>query len=140
MYLYTREVSRMSLKSILLVDDSEAEQFLYKSIIEVYDSDIEVTSAYDGQEALEILNDDRFEIDAVLLDINMPRVNGFQFLDAYSQSFNKEHLIIAMVTSSSQIADKEKALAYDAVSEYFEKPLTTDNLETLSKMLAKEDA
>lgn len=125
----------MAFKTILLVDDSEAEQFLYRSIIEVFDDSIEVVSAYDGQEALDKLEE--HEIDVVLLDINMPRLNGFQFLDKYQESFNNDHVIIAMVTSSSQTADKEKAMTYNIVNKYFEKPLTTDHLTELHEISQK---
>ncbi len=123
------------MKNILLVDDSEAEQFLYKSIVEVFDPSITVTSAYDGQEALEILGEGAIPFDAILLDINMPRVNGFEFLDIYQEQFKNEHIIVAMVTSSSEAADKEKAMTYSVVNKYFEKPLTVDNLNELNQLI-----
>lgn len=128
----------MTLKTILLVDDSEAEQFLYKSIIEVYDREINVISAYDGQEALEILGDGGHKIDAVLLDINMPRIDGFQFLELYQENFHSEEVVVAMVTSSSQKADKDRALSYKVVSKYFEKPLTTEHVEELSEIVEEK--
>lgn len=125
------------MKNILLIDDSEAEQFLYKSIVEVFDPSITVTPAYDGQEALDILGAGDIDFDAILVDINMPRLNGFEFLDIYQENFKHkhEHVIVAMVTSSSQSSDKEKALSYPVVSKYFEKPLTTSHLENLGLLI-----
>lgn len=130
----------MSLKNILLIDDSEAEQFLFKSIIEVFDPEIDVTSAYDGQEAMELLNAGAAEkIDAILMDINMPRINGFQFLDLYQEQYNEnDHVIVTMVTSSSQTTDKDKAMTYSVVNKYFEKPLTAEHLETLAKIAGEK--
>lgn len=128
----------MTIKSIFLVDDSEAEQFLYKSIIEVFDPEVEVISAYDGQEAIELLTNGTVIPDVILLDINMPRVNGFEFLDIYQKQFKDEHIVITMVTSSSQTSDKEKAMSYDVVHKYFEKPLTMDHLTELKELLQGE--
>jgi CheY-like chemotaxis protein len=128
------------LKNILLIDDSEAEQFLYKSIIEAFDPSITVTSAYDGQEALDILDAGEIHFDAILVDINMPRLNGFEFLNIYQEKFKDEHVVVAMVTSSSQTSDKDKALSYGVVTKYFEKPLTADNLEELNTLVEQASA
>lgn len=125
----------MSLNKVLVIDDSEAEQFLYKLMIESFDEDATVMSAYDGEEALEMLASDEEKPACILLDINMPRMNGFEFLEAYSKQFKNEHIIIVMLTSSTHTNDKEKALAYSCVKDYFVKPITTDDLKKLSSMI-----
>lgn len=124
----------MPLKNILLVDDSEAEQFLYKAIIQKYDPSINITPAFDGIEALETLGKAATKPDCILLDINMPRMNGFDFLEAYSKKYQNGHIIIAMLTSSAQTTDKDKAMSYECVNDFYIKPITMEDLDNLSKL------
>ena len=69
-------------KAILVVDDSN---LIRNFILKILDDSFEVISATDGKEAIDILEDDtkRQNIKAVLLDLNMPNVNGFEVLDYY---------------------------------------------------------
>ena len=127
----------MTLNTVLVIDDSEAEQFLYKHMIESHDKDAKVLSAYDGEEALEVLTNGKEEPSCILLDINMPRMNGFEFLDSYSKQFKGEHAIIVMLTSSTHTDDKERALAYQYVRDYFIKPITAEDLQKLSAIVKK---
>ncbi len=122
----------MKIKRILLVDDNETDQFVHEAVIEQFDPDIEILKAYDGQEALDILSDSDQQPNIILLDINMPGMNGFEFLEEYSQDPNTS-IVIAMISSSEQRSDQERALAYDCVSNYFVKPLKVSHLEGLVK-------
>lgn len=121
----------------MIIDDSEAEQFLYTHMLQSYNESVSVISAYDGQEALNILETGKEKPECILLDINMPRMNGFEFLEAYTKKFENEHIIIAMLTSSSQTNDKERALSYDCVKHYFLKPITIEDLENLTSLASK---
>ena len=123
------------MKTVLLVDDSEAEQFLYKSIIELFDRRIHTISAYDGIEAMDVVQNVEGAIDAILLDINMPRANGIEFLETCGQNFERDNVVIAIMTSSLHPQDKKKAMAHDCVACFFEKPLTTDHLQELSNVI-----
>ena len=125
----------MPLKTVMVVDDSEAEQFLYKHMLQSYDANINVISAYDGKEALNTLETSETKPDCILLDINMPRMNGFEFLDSYVEQFKDHHISVAMLTSSSQDNDKERALSYECVKHYFLKPITTEDLEILTDIV-----
>ncbi|MDB2683163.1 response regulator [Alphaproteobacteria bacterium] len=123
----------MNISSIMIVDDSESDQFLTKVIIEKYDDTIEIMQAYDGQEALEQLDAIDKQPDIILLDINMPRMNGFEFLEEYNKREEKSK-IIAMLTSSDQEEDKEKSIKYGCVKTYFVKPLSSDKVSMLCKL------
>ena len=125
----------MPLKTVMVVDDSEAEQFLYKHMLQSYDANINVISAYDGKEALNTLETSETKPDCILLDINMPRMNGFEFLDSYIEQFEDHHICVAMLTSSSQDNDKERAMSYECVKHYFLKPITTEDLEILTDIV-----
>jgi CheY-like chemotaxis protein len=122
----------MEVSCILVVDDSESDQFISQLMIESYDPNIVVLSAYDGQEALEMLASDECKPDLILLDINMPRMNGHEFLEEYSKKYDKQ-AVVMMLTSSEQEADRERAMAYSCVKTYLIKPLDESQLEAICK-------
>ena len=110
----------MKVRSAMIVDDSDSDQFLARARLLQFDPEIEIIQAYDGQEALEKLEDPNVNPDVILLDINMPRMNGLEFLEQYSQRENQT-TVVAMLTSSDQPSDKEAALSYGCVKDYFVK-------------------
>jgi CheY-like chemotaxis protein len=68
----------------------------------------------------------------ILLDINMPVMDGFDFLEEYIRSHKcQDKTIIYMLTSSSQEVDKVKVKSFNIVKDYFEKPLTKENLDII---------
>ena len=117
----------MKIKSILVVDDSEAEQFLTTLAIKRFDENITVMEAYDGAEALEILATSSTQPDLILLDVNMPGMSGIEFLEHYNSQQNQSHVIV-MLTSSDQTRDKAQCEKYPFVRKYITKPLTDQHL------------
>lgn len=124
------------MKTILLIDDNEVEHFLNKEVIRHFDPNIEILTAYDGVEAMELLKSIDNKPDTILLDINMPRMNGHEFLEAYAAEFGVENRVpvIVMLTTSAQESDKEKTSNYKCVKDYFIKPLSPEYLEHLKKI------
>lgn len=123
----------MSKKRILVVDDSEADQFVAEIMIKKA-VDADVMKAYDGQEALEVLeHEGPATFDAIFLDINMPRMDGHGFLAAYAELHNATPPVVVMLTSSNQDYDMEKCASYACVGGYQVKPLDP---EQVRKMLA----
>ena len=110
----------MKVRSAMIVDDSDSDQFLARARLLQFDPEMEIVQAYDGQEALEKLEDPDVNPDVILLDINMPRMNGLEFLEQYSQRENQT-TVVAMLTSSDQPSDKEAALSFGCVKDYFVK-------------------
>lgn len=108
----------MKIRTAMIVDDSDSDQFLARARLLQFDPEMEIVQAYDGQEALEKLEDPDLNPDVILLDINMPRMNGLEFLEQYSQRENQT-TVVAMLTSSDQPSDKETALSYSCVKDYF---------------------
>jgi len=129
----------MSSYKIMIIDDSEADQFLAKIIIEDYDSSIELVQVYDGKEALATLEDMEQKPDLIYLDINMPVMDGHEFLSEYSTK-GIDSSVIIMLTSSEQEQDKTRALVYDFVKDYFVKPLDEDLLEQSLELAAQCDS
>jgi CheY-like chemotaxis protein len=123
----------MKITSILVVDDDENDQFICEYTIRKFDPSIRVLKAFDGTEALDILQAET--PDAIILDINMPVMNGFEFLDRYAQEFEVHAPIVAMLTSSHLGKDRERAMQYSFVKSYFEKPLQAEHLAVMAELL-----
>jgi CheY-like chemotaxis protein len=86
-------------------------------------------SALNGQEALDLITNkdsDNSEY-LVLLDINMPVMDGWQFLESLGNLNNPPKVNVVIVTSSIDTIDKRKATKYPQVIGFFEKPLTQEN-------------
>lgn len=122
----------MRLQRILSVDDSETDQFYVKAIINAFDPNIQIKQAYDGREALDILLDrSQNTPDLIFLDINMPGMNGHEFLKEYNAVSENKSPIVIILTSSSEESDIEKTKEYNNVIEYLTKPLRHETLAAL---------
>lgn len=119
----------MILSSVMVVDDSEADQFICDHILRKHNLNIDILTAYDGEEALAVLKNADNLPQLIFLDINMPRMNGHEFLEKYSNTYDlSQSPVVVMLTSSDHKEDIDKSMAFDAVSEYFTKPLDLDAL------------
>ena len=83
----------MKLSRAMVIDDSEADQLIAEIALQMYDPNIEIIKAYDGLEALEILKDIDEQPEIIFLDINMPRMNGHEFLKVYDKNKNNKSII-----------------------------------------------
>ena len=122
----------MKMQRIMVVDDQPADQMLARYAIQRYNPDAEIFEALDGFEALTILKNLETPPDIIFLDINMPRMNGFEFLEAYSSSTPQAQIIV-MLTSSEQESDRQKCAAYDFVAAYETKPISAQILKQLEE-------
>jgi two-component system chemotaxis response regulator CheY len=108
--------------AVLVIDDSLAMRSLLRRILG--GSGFEVIEAGDGLEALECLRQ-RGNIEAVLVDWNMPGMNGYEFIRTVRDAEAYRDLPMMMVTAESELEQVAKALAAGA-DEYVMKPFTRD--------------
>ena len=123
------------IKSVLLVDDNEVSNLINRKLIEILKVAEKVEIVHDGAEALELLTSRiSFDLplpDMIFLDINMPVMNGFEFLDNYRQMYGHLDLQITIHLLTSSISHNDY-MQYernaDIVSLFLEKPMTKDTL------------
>src|SRR5579871_3378327 len=113
----------MELKRILLVDDSAGENFLHKLLIKELLPHCELHEAPEGRTALKLLSGSETCPDVIFLDINMPVMDGLEFLQKYAGEKKCEATRIYMLTSSEREEDRHTALSYTFVKDFFSKPL-----------------
>ena len=113
-------------KKMLTVDDSPSVRKLVKFTLKA--KGYEASSAGDGLEALDLLKQEVF--DAIILDINMPRMNGLEFLRTIKADDQYAGMPVIMLTTEGQDDDKDKAVALGATA-YMVKPFKPTQLLTL---------
>lgn len=124
--------------NLMIVDDNDIDQMLYRRLVDKSGVVENVHSFTMAQDALDFLKTpERPEIDAILLDINMPRMNGFEFLDEATRQFGRDFARIAviMLTTSLSEQDRERANRYEVVREYIHKPLELRHLQQMDAQL-----
>jgi CheY-like chemotaxis protein len=129
------------LNCVLLIDDDEPTNFLNRIIIESSGCAEEIKTAQSGREALEYLmqtnSDQTFPCpDLIFLDINMPAMNGWEFLERYRQldSERKGKVMIVMLTTSLFPEDKLRSKEIPEISAFENKPLTEEKLDKILKI------
>lgn len=125
-------------KRVLLIDDDKICNFITEATLNRLGIAREITAALNGKEALQLINDyftgSRTIPDIILLDLNMPIMDGFQFLEAFKKLENpkKEKVLIIVLTSSENPDDivKVKKLGID---HFMTKPLNEEKLIAILK-------
>ncbi len=129
--------------SILIIDDDEINNLICTKVIKDYNPMAEVDSVTSGSKGLDYLNAsmDNLESqlpDVIFLDINMPAMNGWDFIREYrkiNSNMDKE-IKLFVLTSSQYYQDSELADQYDEVQKLITKPLTSEILEDIETYIS----
>lgn len=127
------------LRSVLLVDDDNITNYLHQMLLEELEITEHIDTASDGEAALRKLNETCL-LDStaarcpeiVFLDLNMPRMDGFDFLEEFnSMDLNQAPPVrVIVLTSSSNVQDMRKAQSY-RIDGYVNKPLTHEKIKDI---------
>jgi CheY-like chemotaxis protein len=129
--------------TIAIIDDDIIFHFIFSKLMENLQGVNEVLIFSDGKEAIDFINSNINNLDKlpdiIFLDINMPVMNGWQFLDRYKLLEMKKKIMIYIVSSSNNPDDIDKAKAILEVSDYLVKPIKgeqyADIIDSFNKKL-----
>jgi CheY-like chemotaxis protein len=124
-----------TLSAILLVDDDSTTNFLNQLLLEDLQASQEVLLASNGWEALQLIQQLGVQDKCpqlILLDINMPEMDGFEFLEAYQalEFKQKQSVVIVVLTTSMNNKDIER-MQHLPIKAYLNKPLTEEKVKDL---------
>ncbi len=112
----------MNALSFLLIEDDMIETLKFKRVVDAIDGDYQITEATNGEEALEILKDNPHAFDIILLDLNMPKMNGIEFLSIIKEDAMLQYIPAIILSTSSNHHDIKQCYE-KGVSGYITKPL-----------------
>jgi CheY-like chemotaxis protein len=121
-------------KSILLIDDKVADNRYNQIILQKMNIIDKIEIAETGIDALRILiAADHSQPKLILMDINMPKMNGWEFLEAYEKldATIKKNKIIIILTTSMNPEHETKANEFSSVAEFNIKPLTPEMFKNI---------
>ncbi len=123
-----------------MIDDDETVNFVHRLLLEKVSPGIKHSTAWNGKEALDVLTaieepDDFPQL--ILLDINMPVLDGWGFLEAFAQfdARLRELASIVIITASMNPDDVKRSQMFEDVKVHISKPLNTERLECIYKDL-----
>ena len=120
---------KKKLNCILLVDDNSSDNRYHQIIINEMNITKRIDVVLDGEEALDYLKkENQTPPDLIFLDINMPKVNGWEFLEA-SQKLSPEKkakTVIVMLTTSENPEDMKRVEQFSEIKGFNSKPLTEE--------------
>jgi len=124
--------------NVCLIDDDKVYQFTSKMILEATQLTSRITTFFNGQEAIEFFLDpanQQIDIlpDVIFLDINMPIMNGWNFLEEFDKIFYTlpKKILIYVVSSSVDDSDMEKSKSFLSVADYVIKPINKEKYRLL---------
>ena len=130
-------MQQLTTPTVWLVDDDEDDQLLIGSAFFEGDPSIKVLLLDDGDELLPQLSQADQLPRLILLDVNMPRQNGFDTLKELRQQADFAQLPVVMLTTSSNEEDRRRSLALGA-NHFLTKPLSYERLKELAQELSLE--
>ena len=120
--------------TVLIVDDDADDRFFMEKALRSDSSPIWIYLADSGQQALYTLKLVHRAPDVILLDLNMPGMNGFEVLEQIKQSSHYQHIPVIVLTTSSALIDEQQAYRLGADG-FITKPTTQQGLHEIAERI-----
>lgn len=117
-------------KKVLLIDDDDIVNSINKVIIKHAKFAEEVVSLTTVPEAIDFLSKNDILPEIIFLDLNMPDLNGWDFMDEFSK-LELQGTKVIMLTSSISLKDEQRAKATEEITAFISKPLSPELLESI---------
>jgi len=120
-------------KTCLLIDDNYIDNFVTRKILESGNFAEDIIVKQSPHDAINALRDGSIQPDVIFLDIRMPLMSGFEFLEEFEkiEMVNKSSVKIFMLSSSLDPTDMRKSTDSKYIAQFVHKPLTQETLEEL---------
>jgi CheY-like chemotaxis protein len=124
------------ISSIFLIDDDCDDREIFEAVLSEVDKSISLETACDGVDAMEKLNAGKVDnVDLIFLDINMPRMDGVEFLEKMKKNVHYKNIPVIIYSTTNQDSFIQKTLGLGAVS-YMTKATSFEALsDSLKKIL-----
>jgi CheY-like chemotaxis protein len=124
------------LELIMCVDDDPITLMLFKKVVQKAAFAKDIINATNGEEAIRLINsisNQAIQPQLIFLDLNMPVMGGWEFLDLFNTSvyFNSNETKVVILTSTIDPEDINKSKTYPNVIEFLSKPITVETLDYL---------
>ncbi len=121
--------------NILLIEDDAIEVMKFNRVLKTLDLNHKIIEANNGEEALSILKDKEIIPDIIILDLNMPKINGIEFLQILKNDDTLKYIPAIILTTSNNHKDVLECYKI-GIAGYVSKPLKYDDyVERIAKML-----
>jgi CheY-like chemotaxis protein len=125
---------------IMCIDDDPITLMLFKKVVQKASFAKEIINTTNGEEAITFINsinNDKIKPQLLFLDLNMPVMGGWEFLDLFNNSnyYRANNTKVIILTSTIDPEDISKARSYDNVIEFLSKPITIEMLDDLKSKI-----
>ncbi|AHM62964.1 response regulator receiver protein [Flammeovirgaceae bacterium 311] len=123
------------IKNLLLIDDDVIYSFVFPELVKQSGKVEHFHIENDGQKGLEYLQRCEVFPDLIVLDLKMPVMDGFGFLEEYGQHFadKLKNTVLVVMTSSIRQKDREEVMRHSFVNDYLSKPITESLLNQITE-------
>jgi DNA-binding NarL/FixJ family response regulator len=118
---------------IVMIDDDEVMHFLFRVLMKKYKPELNLQTYSEAKKVLGLLEDNSFEGSVIMLDLNMPLMNGWQFLQELERLGHR--IPVYILSSSDNADDKSRASEFTNVKGYFVKPLNIEHINMIESGL-----
>ena len=128
------------MSNLVVIDDNPTDHYIMKRLLHKNNHQGQVTFTFDGSLILDYLEENKYYAsripDIIFLDLNMPKLTGWEFLDKLQKLVNtsRKKIKVHIISSSIRSSDIFQSKKYSCVDSYLTKPLTSDTLKKICSL------